>query len=82
MIHTGRKSARKGAEGERELAGVLASAGYPVQRGGTQSFGQRPDLFGLEGVHCEVKRCERLSLPAWVAQAERAAVPGVVECLP
>lgn len=31
----GAKSARKGADGERELAAILRGHGYDIQRGGT-----------------------------------------------
>lgn len=70
---SGRKSQRKGASGERELAAILREHGYDIQRGGSLSFGEVPDLSGLPGVHCEVKRCEQLRLSEWMAQAERDA---------
>lgn len=44
-----------------------------MERGGTQSFGQRPDLYGLDGIHIEVKRKENINLPAALAQAEADA---------
>ena len=56
VIPTGRKSQRKGADGERELAALLREYGYPVERGGSLSFGEVPDLTGLPGVHIECKR--------------------------
>ena len=43
----GRSSQRKGADGERELAALLREYGYPVERGGSLSFGEVPDLTGL-----------------------------------
>ena len=67
----GKSSQRKGAEGERELAALLREYGYPVERGGSLSFGEVPDLTGLPGVHIEVKRVERLNVTAAMAQAER-----------
>ncbi len=70
---SGKHSQRKGAEGERELAYVLREHGYSVQRGGSLSFGEVPDLPGLPGVHIEVKRAETLRLSEWLAQAERDA---------
>lgn len=69
----GSKSQRKGADGERELAGVLREYGYTIQRGGSLSFGEVPDLTGLPGIHIEVKRVERLNVPAAMAQAARDA---------
>lgn len=69
----GRSSQRKGADGERELAALLREYGYPVERGGSLSFGEVPDLTGLPGVHIECKRTEKLHPYDWMAQAERDA---------
>lgn len=68
----GRASQRKGAAGERELAAILADAGYTTERGGF-CFGEKPDLVGLPGVHCEVKRVERLNVPEAMKQSTRDA---------
>lgn len=70
---SGRSSQRKGADGERELAAILREYGYEVQRGGSESFGEVPDLSGLPGVHIEVKRVERLNVSEAMHQAERDA---------
>ena len=69
----GNKSQRKGADGERELAAVLREYGYSIQRGGSLSFGEVPDLAGLPGIHIECKRVERLNVPEAMAQAVRDA---------
>ncbi len=69
----GKSSQRKGADGERELAALLREYGYPVERGGSLSFGEVPDLTGLPGVHIEVKRVERLNVPEAMKQAVRDA---------
>lgn len=69
----GAKSQRKGAEGERELAALLREHGYDIKRGGCLSFGQVPDLYGLPGIHIEVKRAERLNVPEAMKQAVRDA---------
>ena len=37
------------------------------------SFGKVPDLIGLEGIHIEVKRVERLNVPEAMRQAIRDA---------
>lgn len=68
---SGRSSQRKGADGERELARILTEYGYDMQRGGSLSFGEVPDLVGLPGVHVEVKRVERLNVPEAMEQAVR-----------
>ena len=52
----GGKSARKGANGERELAAILRDHGYDIQRGGSLSFGEVPDLFGLPTVFHRANR--------------------------
>ena len=62
-------SCKKGANGERELAGILADHGFVTERGGTCSFGTKPDLMGLPGVHIEVKRVERLNVNKAMQQA-------------
>lgn len=67
----GRSSQRKGADGERELARIMAGYGYDLRRGGSLSFGEAPDLVGLPGIHIEVKRVERLNVPEAMLQAER-----------
>ena len=67
----GRSSQRKGADGERELAAVLREYGYVIERGGSMSFGEIPDLVGLPDIHIEVKRVERLNVPEAMKQAER-----------
>ena len=70
---SGKKSQRKGADGERELAALLREYGYPIERGGSCSFGEAPDLTGLPSIHIECKRTETLRLSEWMAQAERDA---------
>lgn len=67
----GSKSQRKGANGERELAAVLREYGYSIERGGSMSFGEVPDLLGLPDIHIECKRAERLNISAAMKQAER-----------
>lgn len=69
----GRVSQRKGADGERELASLLREQGFDIQRGGSLSFGEVPDLTGLPGIHIEVKRVERLNLGEAMEQAIRDA---------
>ena len=70
----GKMQQRKGADGERELAGILAGYGYDVHRGASQNYGTEPDLSGLAGVHIEVKRTQQLRLHDALEQAKRDAV--------
>jgi len=67
----GRRSQRKGAEGERELAAILRGYGYDIERGGSLSFGDVPDLVGVPGLHVECKRVERLNVAEAMQQAIR-----------
>lgn len=59
---SGRTSQRKGADGEREIVSILQAHGYPAQRGGSLTYGTVPDVYGLPGLHLEIKRRERLDL--------------------
>ena len=53
----------KGKRGERELAKVLSENGYDCRRG-QQYCGSNgdADVIGLEGVHIECKRVEKLNI--------------------
>ena len=65
-------SRAKGATGERELARKLNEYGFStrrtVQYNGKAEDGQA-DLVGLDGIHIECKRVERLNLYDAMAQA-------------
>lgn len=65
-------SRQKGAAGERELARKLRVYGYDCRRG-QQYCGANgdADVVGLEGIHIECKRVERLNIEDAVAQAVR-----------
>ena len=68
----GRSEQRKGAGGERELVSVLKTSGYPqVERGGSQTYGEVPDIYGLKGIHIECKRVEKLNISSAMDQAIR-----------
>ena len=69
LADMGRSSQRKGADGERELAAILRERGYDVERGGSLTYGEIPDLTSLPGVHIEVKRVERLNVSEAMSQA-------------
>lgn len=68
---SGKRSQRKGADGERELASILQQHGYECDRGGSLTFGEVPDITGLPGIHIEVKRVERLNVGEAMEQAIR-----------
>lgn len=69
----GAKSQRKGRAAELELSRILQGYGYPVEPGQALNFGSVPDLVGLPGIHCEVKRCETLRLSEWLKQSKKDA---------
>lgn len=66
-------SKQKGAKGERELANKLKDYGYNCRR--TQQFcgntGQADDVEGLDYIHIECKRVERLNIDEAIEQAVR-----------
>ncbi len=66
----GRGSQRKGSDGEREFSKLLNAHGFDTKRtprSGGMSF--KGDLWGMRDHHWEVKRVERLDLPAAWRQA-------------
>lgn len=69
-----RDSRRKGADGERELANLLTDRGHPCRRGQQhRGGGDSPDVVGLDGVHIECKRVERLNVEEAMRQSRRDA---------
>ena len=72
-------SRRKGATGERELAHLLQGYGYPAERG-VQYSGLKgnADVVGVEGLHIECKRSERVTEEDFIKQAERDARKGQI----
>ncbi len=77
-----KNSRRKGANGERELAGILRSYGYNSRRG-QQYCGANgdADVVGLPGIHIECKRVERLNLDDAMAQAKADCKNGDKPCV-
>ena len=67
------KSQRKGRAGEIELASVLTENGIPAKPGNALNFGTMPDVVGLDGIHAEVKRVEKLNVQEAMNQAVRDA---------
>ena len=73
----GKASKDKGKRGERELAGKLREHGFDTRRGVQYHGGpDSPDVIGLEGIHIEVKRTERLSLYDALSQSKADAGAG------
>lgn len=64
----GRAARNKGAAAERELAALIRDTwGYEVHRG--KVFYHESDIVGLDGIHMEVKRQERLNIYEAIKQA-------------
>lgn len=71
---TGRRSQSKGRRGEIELAEYLREHGVPDARPGSAlNFGAEPDVVGLDGIHIECKRHERVEIARWYDQARADA---------
>jgi len=64
-------SRAKGAKGERELANKLKEYGYDCRRGQQYSGIEGEDVVGLDGIHIECKRVERLNIYDAITQAKR-----------
>lgn len=70
---------RKGAAAEREVIGLIREAGWPGAcrtHDGRAQAGRGDVAGGPVGVHWEVKRVERLSVPGALAQVRADADTG------
>ena len=65
----GKSQQQKGRRAEIELSNVLNSYGFATRPGMPMNFGSEPDVVGLPGVHCEIKRRENPDIPAAMRQA-------------
>lgn len=64
-------SQRKGRGGEIELSKILNGHGIQAQPGNPLNFGKVPDVIGVDGIHVEVKRVEKLNVGEAMNQAIR-----------
>ncbi|MCB6475572.1 hypothetical protein LI171_04880 [Emergencia timonensis] len=72
-------SRQKGARGERELACKLREYGYGCRRGQQYSGANGDaDVVGLDSIHIECKRVERLDLYGAMAQSKAEAKQGEI----
>lgn len=73
-------SKRKGKFGELEFARVCRAQGYDCRRTAQYcgNTGEAADVTGLQGIHVEVKRVERLNVSEAMGQAIRDARPGEI----
>ena len=71
---SGRSAQAKGRRAEIELANYLRENGYPEARAGAPlNYGTQPDVTGIDGLHIECKRHERLEINKWYNQASEDA---------
>lgn len=72
-------SREKGASGERELANILKTYGFDARRG-QQYCGSNgdADVIGLNGIHIECKRVERLNVSDAMRQSINDARQGEI----
>jgi len=70
----GKASRDKGKRGELEIAHILQEHGYPARRS-VQFNGWQgdADVIGVEGLHIEVKRVEKLNIENAMDQSRRDA---------
>lgn len=67
-------SRQKGKRGELELVHRLREYGYDARRSQQYAgINNDADVVGLPGIHCEVKRVERLNLYDAMAQSKHDA---------
>ena len=67
----GKTSQRKGRTGELEIVKIFQAHGIDVRPGDPVSYGSTPDVVGVDGIHCEIKRTEKLRLTEWLERATR-----------
>ena len=75
LTRQGRASRAKGGVGEREIAQLLRSYGWPKAERSSNGRAQiaRGDFLNGPGIHLEAKRCEKAEVWKWWAQAEADA---------
>lgn len=67
-------SKQKGKRGELEIANILKEHGYDCRRTAQyngKEQGSLADVIGLDGIHIEVKRVERINIDVCMEQAIR-----------
>lgn len=70
----GKPSREKGKRGELEISHILQEYGYPARRSVQFNGWQgEADVIGVEGLHIEVKRVEKLNIETAMDQSRRDA---------
>lgn len=70
-------SKQKGKRGELEFCSKMKEHGFTVKRSvqycGNNDDANNADVIGLPGIHCEIKRVEKLNVTDAICQASRDA---------
>lgn len=67
---SGRSAQAKGRRAEIELAAYLRQYGFDAaEPGAPLNYGTEADIKGIEGLHIECKRHEKLEINKWYEQA-------------
>lgn len=78
---SGSRSRSKGQRGERELVGLYRSHGFEAERNLGQEheisevFDVKTDVRGVDGIHIQAKRQEKIEMPKWIKQVLDEAPP-------
>ena len=77
----GKAQRDKGASAEREVTKLFIGQGFQARRGNV--FYKEPDVIvhDLPWLHIEVKRHEKIAMPAWIRQSEEACKDGQKPCV-
>ena len=71
-------SRNKGKKGERELANILKDYGYDCRRGQQYNGLDGEDVVGLDYIHIECKRVQKLNIDEALQQAKRDSKAGQI----
>lgn len=71
-------SRAKGVAGEREFSNLCKKHGFETRRGQQYSGIEGKDVVGLDGIHIEVKRVEKLNISNAIRQAIRDKTDGEI----
>lgn len=71
----------KGANAEREVVKIFKDHGFNARRG--MVFYHEPDMVvdDIPDIHFEIKRQEKIAMPAWIRQSTEACKEGESPCV-
>jgi len=77
----GRAERRKGANGEREVAGIFGRFGFELAKRSGDAGQRDGDLDHVGSFYVEVRRREALEIPAWLREIEAECPAGLIGLL-